>query len=445
MTPPFRSSTARRSTAGTRGPSMSPGGHVLQSRAWAEHRAAQGDWRPRYLAIGDVARPGAGSPVAAASAAGRRTCRAGPSWTGSPWTDDGSGGAIGAALVGGRGPPRGDGRRRRRGGPRGRGRRPGLPAALIRPPASTAIAEIQPSRHRMALPLPADGDAAAIMDGVAKATRQRIRRAERDGVAVLRWDHAPTPAMLDGALDGRDRAARGGARAASTTCCAPPATGAASGSGAPDEFVTWWVQRARRAGHLVYLEAREGVGRRRRPRRPRPVPPRRAASRRRTPRTAPSAATTTRARCTCCAGGRSSSRSRNDGPRWTWAGVDVAGARREPQPGEPTYGLYEHKRSFGATWVALGGAQERVARAWRYAAGRAAATGGPGRRAGERAPDGEPARRSRIADAARGRGAGERRDRSAGLVERLRGGRPRAWRAARRPADRRGGARPTSR
>ena len=51
-------------------------------------------------------------------------------------------------------------------------------------------------------------------------------------------------------------------------------------------------------------------------------------------------------------------------------GVDVAGARRPPTQGEPTYGLYEHKKSFGATWVALAGAQERVARPWRYLAGR---------------------------------------------------------------------------
>jgi lipid II:glycine glycyltransferase (peptidoglycan interpeptide bridge formation enzyme) len=51
-------------------------------------------------------------------------------------------------------------------------------------------------------------------------------------------------------------------------------------------------------------------------------------------------------------------------------GVDVAGARREPAEGEPTYGLYEHKRSYGARWVALAGAQERVARPWRYALGR---------------------------------------------------------------------------
>ncbi len=51
-------------------------------------------------------------------------------------------------------------------------------------------------------------------------------------------------------------------------------------------------------------------------------------------------------------------------------GVDLPGARRPPTPGEPTFGLYEHKRSFGARWVDLAGARERVARPWRYQAGR---------------------------------------------------------------------------
>jgi lipid II:glycine glycyltransferase (peptidoglycan interpeptide bridge formation enzyme) len=54
-------------------------------------------------------------------------------------------------------------------------------------------------------------------------------------------------------------------------------------------------------------------------------------------------------------------------------GVDVAGARHEPKEGEPMFGLYQHKRSFGAEWVELPGAHERVIRPWRYAAGRVAA------------------------------------------------------------------------
>jgi hypothetical protein len=36
-------------------------------------------------------------------------------------------------------------------------------------------------------------------------------------------------------------------------------------------------------------------------------------------------------------------------------------------------GLYEHKRSFGAAWVEMTGAHERVIRPWRYTLGRLAA------------------------------------------------------------------------
>ncbi len=51
-------------------------------------------------------------------------------------------------------------------------------------------------------------------------------------------------------------------------------------------------------------------------------------------------------------------------------GVDVAPDHAEPATGDPMAGLYEHKRSFGASWVEMTGAQERVFRPWRYAAGR---------------------------------------------------------------------------
>jgi len=51
-------------------------------------------------------------------------------------------------------------------------------------------------------------------------------------------------------------------------------------------------------------------------------------------------------------------------------GADVPGARRQPIPGEPMYGLYEHKASFGARWVAMTGAHERIYRPTRYACGR---------------------------------------------------------------------------
>jgi lipid II:glycine glycyltransferase (peptidoglycan interpeptide bridge formation enzyme) len=51
-------------------------------------------------------------------------------------------------------------------------------------------------------------------------------------------------------------------------------------------------------------------------------------------------------------------------------GADLAGARRIPEPSDRSYGLYQHKKSFGAEWVELTGAHERVARPVRYRVGR---------------------------------------------------------------------------
>jgi lipid II:glycine glycyltransferase (peptidoglycan interpeptide bridge formation enzyme) len=54
-------------------------------------------------------------------------------------------------------------------------------------------------------------------------------------------------------------------------------------------------------------------------------------------------------------------------------GVDVRGARDKPEPGDATHGLLGFKQSFGAHWVELAGAHERVVNPVRYAAGRVAA------------------------------------------------------------------------
>ena len=53
-------------------------------------------------------------------------------------------------------------------------------------------------------------------------------------------------------------------------------------------------------------------------------------------------------------------------------GVDVAGARNEPHEGDPLYGLYQHKQSFGGRWLELTGAHERVYDARGYQVGRLA-------------------------------------------------------------------------
>jgi hypothetical protein len=338
-----------------------PGGHVLQSRAWAAHRAARG-WRPRFLAVGEhralaLVRPwplvGGGSAY----------LPRGPVGPGRPWTGDGTGAAVGAATAAVAGYLAGSGVDVVAADPEVASGDPGYRAALaaggFRP-----IPEIQPSRHRMALALPGDGDPAAVLDGVAKATRQRIRRAERDGATVVRHDARPVP------LDGVEAASEDPADALAQFYWLLRATGERRGFGfgGPGEFVAWW-RAALAAGLLIYLEARDGGatgevlgglvlyrhGTRLSTAHSADVAERR--------RDRPGTMHLLRWRAIGLA--LAERRSEMD-----LGGVDVAGARRPPEPGEPTFGLYEHKRSFGATWVELAGAQERVIRPWRYGAGR---------------------------------------------------------------------------
>jgi lipid II:glycine glycyltransferase (peptidoglycan interpeptide bridge formation enzyme) len=338
-----------------------PGGHVLQSRAWAAHRAA-GGWQPRFLAAGE-----ARALVLVRSwpwmGGGSGYVPRGPIAAGEPWTGDGTGAAVGAALAaiavhlsdGGMDVLAADPEVAAGDAPYRRS---------IDAVGFHGIPEIQPSRHRMAIPMPDGTDEAGVMDGVAKTTRQRIRRAERDGTIVLRWDAG------SGEVDGLERATEPGEAALRRFYDLLRATGDRRGFGfaGPDEFVTWWG-RALEAGHLVYLEAREGAsdgdvlgglvlyrhGRR--------LSTAHSGDRAERRRDHPGAMHLLRWRAIqlALAEGRT---------EMDLGGVDVAGARREPVEGEPTFGLYEHKRSFGARWVALAGAQERVARPWRYALGR---------------------------------------------------------------------------
>jgi lipid II:glycine glycyltransferase (peptidoglycan interpeptide bridge formation enzyme) len=346
-----------------------PGGHVFQSRAWAAHRAASG-WSARYLVAGDVRALVLGRPWPLVGGGSAYVPR-GPVADGTPWVaGDGDAQravtAVGEGLVAIASHLEGHGVDVLAADPEVR-----ADDAAYRRTLDGAgfhgIPEIQPSRHRMALSLPSGGDEAAVMDGVAKATRQRIRRAERDGVVVLRGDAAP------GDTEGFVRATEDGGAALDRFYALLRATGDRRGFGfaGPAEFTAWW-RRALAAGHLVYLEAREGAadgdvlgglvlfrhGER--------LSTAHSADQAERRRDHPGTMHLLRWRAIqlAIAEGRT---------EMDLGGVDVAGARRVPEQGEPTYGLYEHKRSFGAEWVALVGAQERVARAWRYAAGRAAA------------------------------------------------------------------------
>jgi lipid II:glycine glycyltransferase (peptidoglycan interpeptide bridge formation enzyme) len=316
-----------------------PGGHIYQSRAWGEFQASLG-WRVRYLRFDD------GFPalvlqrrwpwIGGSSAYVSR----GPVPTDSPgetaqrqvelarWLS-----ARGVAVI---------------------AADPEVEAATsftakIQSAGFRPIEELQPSRHRMRLPL-AGRTEEEVFRGIAKSTRQRIRRAEESDLNVVQHSAAPADAELLAFYD------------------LLRATGDRRGFalGSREEFVGWW-KAALAAGRLVYLAARTSDN------------------------------GTIAGLLLYRHGGRLSTvhsadlasvRQEHPGVlhllRWRGiqlalasgcaeidlGGVDVVGARRVPEEGESMLGLYEHKRSFGAEWVELAGAHEYVADRLRYAAGR---------------------------------------------------------------------------
>jgi lipid II:glycine glycyltransferase (peptidoglycan interpeptide bridge formation enzyme) len=333
-----------------------PGGHVYQSRAWAEHRHGLG-WRPHYASIGGLrilALSRAWPLIGGASAylpRGPAPVVAGDELGPALW-------AATKALAG-----------------------EGMDVVAVDPEVAAddaawrtwlrragfhAIDEIQPSRHRMTLPLNgADEDAA--FTAIAKSTRQRIRKAEKQGIVVVRHDdRAPRD---DAAGDGFAAPVETPAIALDRFYDLLLETGERRDfSFGPRSVVSWWL-RALAAGLLVYLEARDaGAG------------------------GEPLAGLILyrhgRRLSTVHSGDPTGARQTHPGAlhllRWRaiqlairerclemdLGGVDVRGARREPREGEPMHGLYQHKLSFGAQWLELAGAHERVIRPNRYRAGR---------------------------------------------------------------------------
>jgi lipid II:glycine glycyltransferase (peptidoglycan interpeptide bridge formation enzyme) len=334
-----------------------PGGHVYQSRAWAAHRAASG-WTPHHLIVDDtfavfaLTRPwpfiGGGSayiprgPIEAGdipSAVASRLVAV---------TDHLAGAGIDVVASDAEIPAESG------------------YAAEIRSAGFHPIEEIQPSRHRISLPLEGVDEEAAF-EGISKSTRQRVRKAEKDGIDVIRHDARLAPGGVgegfagprepsDVALDRfYDLLLETGERKQFSF-------------GPRESFVGWW-REAHRAGHLVYLEARSPEG----------EPLAGLLLYRHGERLS-----------TVHSGDHETARRDHPGAlhllRWRaiqlairerrsemdLGGADVAGARREPREGEPMYGLYQHKVSFGGRWLELTGAHEKVIHPNRYLAGRLA-------------------------------------------------------------------------
>jgi len=326
-----------------------PGGHVYQSLAWAAHREASG-WRPRFL-VDD---------------AGGRALALTRSW---PLVGGGS-----AYVPRGPGPVDADAE--------------GLAARVVAladhlaadgtdvvaadpevPDAETGfrrtieaagfhqIEEIQPSRHRISLPLGGGADETAVFEAIAKSTRQRIRGAERAEIGVVRHDARADPG---GAGEGFLAPAEPAEVALDRFYDLLLETGERRhfSFGPRASFVAWW-SAALAAGHLVYLEARAGDAR------GEPLAGLilyRHGGRLSTVhsgdhdavrKTHPGALHLLRWRAIQLA-------IREGSSEMDLGGVDVAGARTEPQEGDPLYGLYQHKQSFGGQWLALTGAHERV-------------------------------------------------------------------------------------
>jgi lipid II:glycine glycyltransferase (peptidoglycan interpeptide bridge formation enzyme) len=338
-----------------------PGGHVYQSRAWAEHRSRSG-WQPHFLVDEADGRTLAVTRPWPLIGGGSAYIPRGPGPV------DGDAAALGARLVAVADRLAADGIDVVAADPEVPAAESGFRAA-IEAAGFGPIEEIQPSRHRISLPLGRDADETAVFEAIAKSTRQRIRGAERAEIGVVRHD-IRTDEPSGGAGEGFLRPAEPAAAALDRFYDLLLETGERKhfSFGPRGPFVEWW-SAALAAGHLVYLEARAGEatgeplaglilyrhgGR---------LSTVHSGDHDAVRKTHPGALHLLRWRAIQLA-------IREGSSEMDLGGVDVAGARGEPHEGDPLYGLYQHKQSFGGQWLALTGAHERVYDARGYGLGR---------------------------------------------------------------------------
>ncbi len=334
-----------------------PGGHLYQGTSWAEHRRLRG-WQPRFVTAGELRILALARPWPLIGGAGAYVPRGPAPVVGSD--------VLGPALLAATSALAADGI--------------DVVAVDAEVPAGDAvyrewlrragfhpIAEIQPARHRIALPLGEGTDEDAVFRAIGKATRQRIHQAEKDLTIVVRHDRRAVDGPGDGFVAPKEPAEAALERFHDLL----RETGQRRGFtfGPHDEFVEWW-RRALAAGRMIYLEARDATDR---PlaglilyRHGGRLTTVHSADRADARRSHPGTFHLLRWRAIQLA-------IREGCSEMDLGGVDVPGARRVPLPGEPMYGLYQHKLTFGGLWVELAGAHERVIRRPRYLAGRVAA------------------------------------------------------------------------
>ncbi len=335
-----------------------PGGHVLQSRAWAEHRRASG-WQPRFLVADDGGRALALVRSWPAVPGGSAYLPRGPVPTGAEPA------ALGARLIAFGDALAHDGIDVVAADPEvpdaDTGFRTTIEGSGFRP-----IEEIQPSRHRISLALDGRTEEEVFARSPSRPA-SGSERPRRRSTRVVRHDARVAPG---GPGDGFSEPSEAADVALDRFYDLLLETGERRhfSFGPRGAFVAWW-RSALAAGHLVYLEA-WGTG---------DEPVAGLILYRHGGRLS-----------TVHSGDHAGAREDTPGAlhllRWRaielairegctemdLGGVDVAGARHEPAEGDPLYGLYQHKASFGGRWLALTGAHERVYDARGYGAGRLA-------------------------------------------------------------------------
>jgi lipid II:glycine glycyltransferase (peptidoglycan interpeptide bridge formation enzyme) len=312
------------------------GGHVLQGTAWAAHRESLG-WSPQFVTFDDdrvalvltrrqpplpgfVAYAPRG-PIAASdppdAVAARAVALAG-------WARD-AGGTILAVDPELDVDPR--------------------YAATLAAAGFAETEEIQPSRHRLVLGFAPGDDDAAVQARFGKSTRQRIRAAESAGTTVVEdavGMHLEALGELMGATAERKHFT----------------------FSVEQGFVRWWRRVLGTPYGHFYVALHDGrlVGGLIAYRQGGHLATAFSADRAELRKELPGTMHLLRwhvIRQALAAGY----------PSIDLGGVDVRGARHKPEKGEPTYGLWEHKASFGAEWVESAPAHEIVLRPWTYRAG----------------------------------------------------------------------------
>lgn len=337
-----------------------PGGDVFQSRAYGEYRSRHG-WQPRFLVFDDgfrvlsISRPwpwigGGGAyiprgPVSAGEAVERTAdrARAAADYLAGHGFDVVSSDAEIRAETG--------------------------YGALLGQRGFRPIEEIQVARHRVAVPLGTDEVA---QFGIIKQTsRNLIRRAEKQGVRVVRFDaragesddqfEVPEGGGIDPAR--LEPALRGFYQALGVTADRRGFRGLLYNV---STFLDWSMH-AIAGGLAIYLEVRAPDGRMLAG----------ALFHRHGQRLTYGYAADIfelrdefpgAVRLLIWRGMQIALREgRNE---MDLGGVDTPAARRKPEPGEEMHGLLTFKEAFGAEWVEQAGNHEWVARQWRYATGR---------------------------------------------------------------------------